>query len=100
MTQTHRVSLGSYEVKGIGFDDQIITFGLLEHDAVKCTSCAIPLYGKVQRPMIAKPKPIAMNDTAAGCAWCENPFIRRRGGSPQRFCSIHCRFRLSCRMLV
>jgi hypothetical protein len=32
-----------------------------------------------------------MNDTVAGCAWCENPFTRRRGGSPQRFCSIHCR---------
>lgn len=32
------------------------------------------------------------HDGEAGCLWCSTPFRpRARGGSPQRFCSPHCR---------
>ena len=29
--------------------------------------------------------------TSALCEWCERPFRRHRGGSPQRFCGAKCR---------
>jgi hypothetical protein len=32
-----------------------------------------------------------MEETSAVCEWCERPFRRRRGGSPQRFCGTKCR---------
>jgi hypothetical protein len=35
--------------------------------------------------------PVAANDAAAGCAWCENRFKPRCRGSRQRFCSARCR---------
>ena len=41
--------------------------------------------------MTAKSKPMAVNDTVAACAWCENRFKSRRRGSRQRFCAARCR---------
>jgi hypothetical protein len=39
----------------------------------------------------ANANPTAGDDTDVDCSWCTKRFKARRGGTRQRFCSVHCR---------